>query len=90
MHPFLKRIEALEGGGTSGAVELVCVELQLDERGAQAGPPIWAQWRDQRFEREADEDPSAFRARVRAMVCGQLPAAAARSLLFLEGSDREL
>ena len=90
MHPFLKRLEALESGGTNGACELVCVELQLDERGIQAGPPVWAQWREQRFERETDEDPAAFRARVRATVCSQLTPIAARGVLFLEGSDREL
>lgn len=87
MHPFLKRIEALEGGGTNGAVELVYVELQLNERGLQAGPPICARWRDLRFEPVGDESAQDFRERVRTAVASQLPAASARSLLFLEGSD---
>lgn len=90
MHPFVKRLEALESCGANAACELICVELELDERGFQRGPPIWAQWRDQRFERENGEDEDAFRQRVRAAVAGQLPPVQARSVLFLEGSDRFL
>ena len=89
MHPFIKRLEALEAGGTNSTVELVCVELAAHDQGRQIEGPLWAEWREQRFERIADEGAQAFRDRVRAAVCSQLPPAAARSLLFLEGSDRD-
>lgn len=90
MHPFMKRIQALETGGANAAVELVAVELALDERNLPCGDPIWAEWRGQRFERLADEAPSAFRARVREAVGNQLSPQAARQMLFIEGSDRFL
>lgn len=87
MHPFLKRIQALESGGTNSTVELVCVELAARDPRQELAEPLWAEWREQRFARLSDESAQDFRDRVRMEVCSQLQPAAARSLLFLEGSD---
>ncbi len=54
MHSFDRRLAALENSGASAACELICVELALDAQGRQRGEPVWAEWRESRFERLPD------------------------------------
>lgn len=88
MHPFERRLQALETHGTGSACELVLVECRLDDQGREIGEGIAAAWRDQRFERQGQEDEQQFLERVRSAVASNLPSSSARSLLFLSGSDR--